>query len=214
MMFHPNCPKPPSDIDKEVLRIQMQGMEPLTQEEYKAWTVSSGNSSISGREKVRHMFARKKIEKWFSEHGTGGRVSTKLSDTPFTYELLEACASKIPPTEMEIPGVDLKSAKEAIAAFHVLIFARDYFSAFGEAGFCCGFCGEEESESTPLMRCARCKKMKYCSKEVSICALAWNPSDCESSRDLIIFKILKCQRRHWNQHLQSCEPASAMTCSC
>ena len=185
MINHRHCPKPYSDMDPEALRIQENGMEPLTEEEYDAWAKSNGNPKAPGTEKVRQMFSRKKIEKWFKEHGENGQVRTGLSETPFTYQLLQQCACKVPPTEVDIPGIDIEMAKAAITAFRLLIFTGQEVFPTEVSGTSstetCGFCGAKPSESSRLLNCGRCKKIKYCSKE--------------------------CQKNHWKQHKPSCKAA-------
>jgi len=184
MALMPHCPKVPDDIDPEVLSIQQKGMEPLTPDEYDSWVKSSGNN-VKGKEKVREIFAEKKIEEWFEEQG--GSVLTELSPDPITFELFRGCAVKHPPCspEYSIPGISEEVAEAMINMFRLLIFVLPHQPDIGElvdGVFVANMCENCGKQGGSMKRCARCKKMKYCSKN--------------------------CQRAHWKTHKQDCVPPS------
>ncbi|CAB9504691.1 Phospholipase Carboxylesterase superfamily [Seminavis robusta] len=184
MAMMPHCPKVPDDIDPEVLSIQQRALarEPLTAVEYEAWVESCGNPT-KGRLKVMEIFAEKKIERWFEDHG--GSVQIRLSPDPIPFELLRACAMKHPPTsQVDIPGISVEMAKAVIQSFRVLILVLHHHPDMGEiangvfVGHECDYCGKVLES---IRRCSRCKKKKYCNRD--------------------------CQKSHWREHKKVCQPA-------
>jgi hypothetical protein len=48
----------------EIIALEQQGMEPLTQKEFKDWAFRSGNPCTSSKARVQDSFTEKKISDW------------------------------------------------------------------------------------------------------------------------------------------------------
>ena len=92
--------------------------DPLTSDEYDAWVQTMGNR-CTGIEKVREIFATKKIERWFKDQG--GSVELRFMVDPVTFDIFQACARKHPPSNFECPGISMETAQLVIATFKALM---------------------------------------------------------------------------------------------